>query len=135
MAQVGEHIRYGSSLDPVLRELAILTVAKERACTYEWTQHIRVAEQLGISESLLAKVGTTVIEQEPDPLGVGLAYCRQLLRTENVNASTVAKLRGLLGGAGLVDLTVLVGYYGLLANLLITFGVELEQGVEPRPLP
>lgn len=128
VSRLGEHIRYGASLDPVLRELAILTVAKERECGYEWAQHIPVAEQLGIPGSLLGKVGTNGIEQEPDPLGIGLGYCRQLVRREEVEEWKVVRLRELLGEAGLVDLTVLVGYYCLLADVLITFDVELEQG-------
>lgn len=132
VSQVGEHIRYGSSLDPVLRELAILMVAKERRCQYEWSQHLPVAEELGIDEAVLAKVGTAELEEEPGPLGPAMKYCRLLARGEEVEEATFGSVRGVLNDEQLIDLTVLVGYYRLLADVLVTFRVELEPGVERR---
>src|SRR6476661_5042008 len=39
------------SLDPVVRELAILAVAKEAEAEYEWVQHVAIAKHVGVSDA------------------------------------------------------------------------------------
>src|SRR4051795_8426636 len=39
------------SLDPAVRELAILTVAKEAEAEYEWIQHVAIAKTLGVTDA------------------------------------------------------------------------------------
>src|SRR3954463_5161185 len=41
-------------LDPLVRELAILTVAKEAEAEYEWIQHVAIAQQVGATEEQIA---------------------------------------------------------------------------------
>src|SRR4051794_39005165 len=38
------------ALDPVVRELAILVVAKEAEAEYEWIQHVAIAKHLGVTD-------------------------------------------------------------------------------------
>src|SRR3954466_835499 len=38
------------SLDPIVRELAILAVAKEAEAEYEWIQHVAIARHLGVTD-------------------------------------------------------------------------------------
>src|SRR3954451_12975467 len=40
----------GVALDPVVRDLAILPVAKEAEAEYEWIQHVAIAKPLGVSD-------------------------------------------------------------------------------------
>lgn len=42
------------SLDPVVRELAILTVAREAEAKYEWIQHVAIAKQVGATDEQIA---------------------------------------------------------------------------------
>jgi alkylhydroperoxidase family enzyme len=42
------------SLDPVVRELAILAVAKEAEAEYEWIQHVAIAKAVGASAEQIA---------------------------------------------------------------------------------
>src|SRR3954470_11467450 len=44
------------SLDPVVRELAILTVAKEAEAEYEWIQHVAIGKALGVSDAQIASL-------------------------------------------------------------------------------
>src|SRR4051794_11348119 len=39
------------SLDPVVRELAILTVAKEAEAEYEWIQHVAIGKTAGVTDA------------------------------------------------------------------------------------
>jgi len=42
------------TLDPVVRELAILTVAKEAEADYEWVQHVAIAKHVGTTDPQIA---------------------------------------------------------------------------------
>src|SRR5215218_484515 len=42
------------SLNPAVRELAILTVAKEAEAEYEWVQHVAIAKHLGVTDEQIA---------------------------------------------------------------------------------
>src|SRR5665213_4312192 len=47
---VGGFIRYGSKLDPRLRELAILQVGWLARSPYEWSHHVKLSLDFGCSE-------------------------------------------------------------------------------------
>ena len=53
---VGEYIRYKSKLDPIVRETAILTTAKELKNGYEWAQHEPVAREVGVREEVIESI-------------------------------------------------------------------------------
>ncbi len=132
-AAVGEFVRFHTDLDPALRELAILTVAQESRCVYEWTHHWAIAERLGVPASQLNAIGTAAIEQEAPPLGPALRYVLRVARNKDVDDDTVAAVEKALGVTGLVDLTLLAGYYGMLARFINTMRVPLEDGAEAKP--
>src|SRR3954449_8034507 len=53
-------LRFGGAVlgqmqvDPIVRELAILTVAKEAEAHYEWIQHEAIAKHVGASDEQIA---------------------------------------------------------------------------------
>ena len=130
-AALGEHIRFNTEIDDQLREQLILTVAQECHCAYEWTHHVHIAEKLGVSAETIAAIGGPGAESQPSPAGPALRYARLVALNEPVDDATVATLREAYGDKGFVDLTVLAGYYSMLARVINTFEVPLE--VEPVP--
>ena len=46
----GSFIRYGSKLDPRLRELAILQVGWLARSPYEWSHHVKLGLDFGVSD-------------------------------------------------------------------------------------
>jgi alkylhydroperoxidase family enzyme len=53
------------SLDPVVRELAILAVAKEAEAEYEWVQHVAIGRAVGVTDAqieALAEAGACAPE-------------------------------------------------------------------------
>jgi 4-carboxymuconolactone decarboxylase len=133
VAAVGEFMRFQSKLDPQLRELAILTTAQEMRCTYEWTAHYGIAEKAGVPARLLNAIGTPQIEREPASLGAELRFARLVARGEAVDDATFDAVKNHLGNAGVVEFIGLVGYYGLLARMLNTLQVPLDEGTEAKP--
>jgi 4-carboxymuconolactone decarboxylase len=133
-AELGAYIRFASTLDPRDRELAILTVARELDCRYEWGGHVREARRAGVGEEAIAAIRDRKAPAGLTPAEAGIvAYARQLLRDHRVEPATFETLRGRLGVQGLVELTATVGYYGMIACTLNAF--EVEPGSEDDRLP
>jgi len=130
---VGAHVRYGTDFNDVLRELVIMTVAQELRCTYEWAHHWVVAVRVGADDALLKKIGTPAIEAEPGEIGLATKYARMLTRNEEIADDMVDALKETFGIAGFVDLTVMIGYYGLLARFINTVRIPVEPDLDFPP--
>jgi 4-carboxymuconolactone decarboxylase len=127
---VGAHVRYETDFDDVLRELVILTVAQELHCEYEWKHHWRVAERAGASAELLGKIGTPELEAEPAPVGLAVRYARMLTHNETIDDAMVDALKESFGTDGFVDLTIMIGYYGMLARFINTVQIPVEESYD-----
>ncbi|MDH3737630.1 MAG: carboxymuconolactone decarboxylase family protein [Alphaproteobacteria bacterium] len=127
---VGAHVRYDTDFDDVLRELVILTVAQEMGCEYEWKHHWRVAERAGASAELLAKIGSPELEAEPAPVGPAVRYARMLTHNEPIDDALVDALKENFGIGGFVDLTIMIGYYGMLARFINTVRIPVEESYD-----
>jgi 4-carboxymuconolactone decarboxylase len=123
---VGAHVRYNTDFDDVLRELVIMTVAQEMRCEYEWKHHWRVAERAGATPERLAKIGTPELEAEASPVGPAVRYARMLTQNETIDDALVDTLKADFGIAGFVDLTIMIGYYGMLARFINTIRIPVE---------
>ena len=53
VGQLGEYLRFSSSLDPTVREIAILSVAKHTGSEYEWLHHEPVARAVGVRPAVI----------------------------------------------------------------------------------
>ena len=127
---VGAHVRFDTDFDDVLRELVIMTVAQEMRCEYEWKHHWRVAERAGGSAELLGKIGSAELEAEPAPVGPAVLYARLLTHNEPIEDSLVDTLKENFGAGGFVDLTIMIGYYGMLARFINTVQIPVEESYD-----
>ncbi len=134
LSAVGEFVRFGSVLDDELRELVTLAVAQGTGCVYEWTHHSRAAEALGVRPQTLAELADGRLAEENSVVGAAVRLADALGRGRPVDQATLATLHHALGDRGVVELLAAAGYYVLLSRLATTLEIELEDGVEPRPL-
>ncbi len=122
----------GDGLDPRLRELAILRVAWGRRSTYEWTQHWHIATALGVDGADLA-----ALRGDPSRLGpLEQALVRaadEVTASGQVSAPTLATLRRSLDEREVLLLVAVLAAWSMVAIVLETFGVPLEDGVAPWP--
>jgi 4-carboxymuconolactone decarboxylase len=126
---LGAFIRYGSSLAPNLTELAILVIARAVNSPFEWTAHEPHALRSGVTPAAIAAVRAG---RRPEGLAADEAaahdFTRELVANDDVDDATYDAAREVLGAVGVVELTVLVGYYELLARTLRAH--RLEPAVE-----
>ncbi|MCZ6591122.1 MAG: hypothetical protein O7G13_16035 [Alphaproteobacteria bacterium] len=128
VASVGEHVRFHSVLDEVLREMVICTVAQEVGNFYEWCHHIH-----RMPDDMREAVGTPAAEALPAPRGPALRFSRLVANNEAVDDALIDEIRASLGDQGLIDLTVMVGYYQLIGTFCTTLHVPIEEGLERPP--
>ena len=111
------------ALDPRLRELVVLRVAHRTNCAYEWAQHVRMAERVGITrEEVEAVRGGAWSGLEGDVL----AATDQCLDRACVDDDTWSRLAAHLDERQLVELVFVVGTYAGLAMAFNSFGLQLD---------
>jgi len=130
-AHLGSYVRFQSSLDPKIIELAALVSARELQCKHEWAAHVNHAQKAGISLDIIRAV-----HQCKDAADFTfedaqiVSFVREVLRAYRVNETTFQALYARLGERGLVELTATVGYYAMLACTLNTFDVATATAPE-----
>jgi 4-carboxymuconolactone decarboxylase len=129
---VGEAIRYGTSLPPRLRELAILSVAGHRDSAFERYAHERVGRAAGLTDAeLLAFRELGDVDLADPQEAAAYAFCRQALVDRRVDDDTYAAAVDHLGPVAVVELAALLAYYEGLALLLSVFEVGVPADADP----
>jgi 4-carboxymuconolactone decarboxylase len=132
-AALGTSLRFDTSLERRLTEIAIITTGAHWKAEFEWWAHARMANEFGVSDEVIA-----AIARGDDPPFASederLVYtaARQLPRAGRVESDTLERCRATLGDAATVELVNLCGYYTLVSYLLNSFDVPLPPGVEPQ---
>ena len=130
-AHLGEFIRFESTLNDDIRELAIIGAAKETNCDYEWSGHVELARNAGVPEDVIDTVrmsgDITSLNHEYQ---VVISYGREILGKKRVTDETYLAAHKLFGTQGITELTTTYGYYGMLACALNAFEVMPESGKE-----
>ncbi len=134
-SQLGEHLRWGTSLPDRLSELAIIATARFWRAQYEWFAHAPLAEKGGVPPAAVEAIrhGETPSFERDDE---ALVYrvCTELFRTQRLSDASFAEAIATLGEAGLVEVISLIGYYTLIGNTLNVFQVPVPDGT-PSPFP
>ena len=132
LQRLGSALRYEGLLPPQARELAILAVAAAHASEFEWHAHSRIAAELGVAPEQIEAIRRRerpVLDDEVAQAALDVAGA--IIGGRDLDDEEYERAVRLLGEAGLVELTVLVGYYGILAVQLQMFRVPLPPGVAP----
>jgi len=139
---LGHFIRYGSKLDPRLRELAILQVGWLARSPYEWSHHVKLGLDFGVSEDdIRALIDDTA--GKPTPLDAMtktvLRAAREMTLDGAMSDATFAALQQALGHEHIVDLTITIGFYNAVVRVLATLQIDVEDDYMPYlakfPLP
>lgn len=132
LSSLGAYLRFRTSIERRLSEVAICTVGAHWRSEFEFWAHAPMALEHGVDESVIAalRAGERP-EFERDDERIVHEVARQLLNDRRVDDATYADAETLLGEEGMVELVTLIGYYCLISMLLNLFDVPLPPGEEP----
>ena len=133
--QLGELLRYRTSLPPQLKELAILVTGRHCHAQLEWYIHAQMALKAGLPQAVIDDVhaGRRPAGLDADGLAV-FDYAEELNRRKTVSEATYRRVLERWQAVGVVELTALIGYYTMVAMTLNCHDIPLPDGVTP-PLP
>ncbi len=117
---MSRYVRDGSTLDPALRELAILATAHALDQEYEIVQHVAAAKRLGVPDEKLKGIGLTERER------CAVEYSREVAQSRTCSDATFARMQSLFTTEEVVDLVVTAAWYHLCAVIIGTFEIEPE---------
>ena len=127
-SQLGGALLTRAKLDAKLREIAILRTAKVSASVYEWTQHVPIAKAVGVSEEQVAAIEKWEAAKCFDETErLVLKFTDEVARNVKGGRDTLEALKRKLGPAEIVELILSIGFWGMVARLLETTEVDLEE--------
>ena len=134
---LNRYLRFEAGFMPRVREIAILTTAREMDSQFEWVAHEPEALKEGVEPHVIDVIKyrePTDGLDETDATVIELG--RQIWRDHKVTSQTFAKAKDLFGPNKLVDLVLLMGNYAGTAALLTAFDMQLHAGKKPLlPIP
>ena len=129
MAELGGVLRFGTSIDRRLLELAIITVGARWHAEFEWWAHSRMAREHGVPDDVIDAIARGEQPNLTDDADRAVhAVAVQLGERGRLDDDTYAAAHRVLGDAGMVELVSLCGYYTLVCFTLNAFEVPLPPG-------
>jgi len=130
--RLGEAILTRGDLDPVLRELAILRVARLTGTDYESVQHQEIARLIGIDEQKIGAIADGEISDPPFARRelVTLRLVEHLLEDSSPPAELVTEVEAEIGRAPLIELLIVAGYYAMLGGVMRAVRLDVDNVLE-----
>jgi alkylhydroperoxidase family enzyme len=126
---IGNYIRHQSKLDPRLRELAILQVGWLEQSEYEFTHHVRIGKQFGVTDEdiqgLLAETEGKPSKLEPLARAI-LRGAREMARDLAMSDATFAEVKKELSNEHMTDLVLTIAFYCAVVRVLATMRIDNE---------
>lgn len=137
VAALNKYLRFGAGFTPHVREVAILTTAREMDSQFEWVAHEPEALKEGVPQATIDAIKYRRSTEGLDPTdALIIELGRQLWRDHKVQSETFAKLKAVFGPNKLIELVMLMGNYAGTAALLAAVDMQLHAGKEPLlPIP
>ena len=139
---LGSHIRYGMKLDMRLRELAILQVGWLARSPFEWSHHVKLGMDFGVTKD---DIEGLIAESAGKPSTLGeleknvLLAAREMTENVELPEPLFKTLQAELGHEQMVDLVVTIATYCAVVRILASLAIEVEPEYQPYldmfPLP
>jgi 4-carboxymuconolactone decarboxylase len=129
--QLGTAILGRSDIDPVLRELVILLVARITGSSYEWGQHTVIGRAVGVSDVQIAALERDDLDADcyDGPTRLALAFATEVARNVRASDATFASVTPHFSPRQIVELILTVGYYRMLAGMLESCAVDWDHAI------
>jgi alkylhydroperoxidase family enzyme len=125
---LGQYIRFQAKIDPRMRELAILQVGWLARSSYEWSHHVKIGYDFGVTDADIEGMIADTAGQ-PSSLDVltklVLKGAREIY-AGGMSGETFAALQAHLNNEQMVDLTVTAAFYCAVVRTLATLAIDVE---------
>ena len=131
--KLGELLRYQTTLEPRLSELAILVCGRHWTSHHEWTAHKREGLKAGMDPEVIAAIAarrTPALRDAREQAVYDVSTT--LLATGRVPKPLYEAGVAALGERGMVELVGILGYYCLVALTLNTFELGIPGSIAPE---
>lgn len=134
VSNLGEEIRFRSSLPSKLNEMAIMVTARFWTSQYEWLAHCKLALDAGLDPAIAQDIaeGRRPAKMDADE-AIIYDFSRELHETHGVSDATYQRALDRFGERGVFDLIAVNGFYSLVSMCLNVDRTPLPAGV-PLPL-
>ena len=125
--QLAGSILLQSEFDGRKREIAILRVAHVTRASYEWVQHVRIAQQVGVTQEEIDRIGVDGPVQGLDE--EALLLCRvaeEISRDIRLSDEALAAILQRYGVRQATELILCCSYFNMLSRFLESTRIELE---------
>lgn len=126
-SRLGNSLMTRGKLDKKLREIAILRNARVCGSLYEYTQHVPIAKSTGLTDAQITAIDDwekAACFNELERLV--LRFTDEVARNVKGTHQTLEALSKKLGAGEIVELIMAIGFWGMVARILETTEVELE---------
>ena len=136
-------LRFGAALlsdlelDPLLRELAILRVARLTPhAEYEWVQHAGIARAVGATDEQVAALERDDAERDcfSDLERLVLRFTTEVVRDARASDEALEKLTAALSPREVVELMMVIGQYMMVARVMATTHIDMDEPADPAAL-
>jgi 4-carboxymuconolactone decarboxylase len=135
-AQFGGVMRFRTGLPRDVSETIIIMTGRNWMAQYEWLAHKRAALENGVKPAIVEAIATGKRPGGMAPkMEVAYNFIDQLLTTHQVTDATFQAAKEAYGEKGVVDMTGLSGWYGLVSMVLDVDRYPLGPGVERELKP
>ena len=139
---MGGYIRFRSTLDARLRELAILQVGWLERSEYEFTHHVKIGREFGVTdadiEAMMNETEGRPSTLEPLARAV-LRGAREMAHGLAMSAATFAEIKAHLSNEHMTDLVLTIAFYCAVVRVLATMQIDNEpqykEVLKQYPLP
>jgi len=131
---LGGYIRYGSKLDSRLRELGILQVGWLCKSPYEWSHHVKLGHDFGVSDEdvqALIDDNDGKATSLDDLSKLILKAAREITLDGEMSEATFNAVEAALGREQTIDFTLTVSFYNAVVRVLGTLKIDVEPEYQP----
>jgi alkylhydroperoxidase family enzyme len=127
--ELAKYIRFRSKVDPRLREMAILQVGYVARSAYEYSHHVKIGREFGVSDDDIRAIEADT-QGKPNALS---AVARATLRAAreltqgDLSDQTYAALKAELNDEQIVDLVMTISFYCGVVRLLAALQIDVEE--------
>ncbi|MGK7867180.1 carboxymuconolactone decarboxylase family protein [Falsiroseomonas sp. E2-1-a20] len=138
---LAHHIRHTSVLDGRLRELAILQMGWTARSPYEWSHHVAISRDFGVTDADIAAIAVESRGEASslEPAARVVLRAAREMAAGDLSAEGFAALEEHLDAVSVTDLLVIIAFYAGVVRFLAAARIDVEpeyqRHLDQFPLP